>query len=148
MLPGAVNGELVGWKVDPDGGSFSFGTAGARRCGDDSSEPAVAAWSSDGSWRELPEPEPVGIRRLLSTEKGVLLLGRDGRRLQLQYLGLTDAEWTELDFPDMEVTEETEFWEATSGEVAVMGTSAPTVRCSSAPPAGSGPTPAFVAISS
>lgn len=94
---------------------------GADR-GDDSSEPAVAAWSSDGSWRELPEPEPVGIRRLLSTEQGLLLLGRDGRRLQLQYLGLTDAEWTELDIPDMEVTEETEFWEAVSGEVAVMGT--------------------------
>lgn len=90
--------------------------------GDESGQPAVAAWSPDGTWRELPEPEPVAVRRLLSTEKGLLLLGRDGRRLQLQYLGLTDAEWTELDIPDMEVTEETEFWEATSGEVAVMGT--------------------------
>jgi hypothetical protein len=90
--------------------------------GDDSGEPAVAAWSPDGTWRELPEPEPVAGRRLLSTEKGLLLLGRDGRRLQLQYLGLTDAEWTELDIPDMEVTEETEFWEAVSGGVAVMGT--------------------------
>jgi hypothetical protein len=90
--------------------------------GDDSGQPAVAAWSSDGTWRELPEPEPVAARRLLSTENGLLLFGRDGRRLQLQYLGLTDAEWTELDIPDMEVAEETEFWEATAGEVAVMGT--------------------------
>ena len=89
---------------------------------DDSGQPAVAAWSFDGTWRELPEPEPVATRRLLSTEEGLLLLGVDGRRLQLQYLGLTDAEWTELDIPDMEFTEETEFWEAVSGDVAVMGT--------------------------
>lgn len=91
--------------------------------GDESGQPALGAWSPDGTWRELPEPEPVAARRLLSTEQGLLLLGRDGRRLQLQYLGLTDAEWTELDIPDIEVTEETEFWEAVSGEIAVMGTS-------------------------
>lgn len=94
---------------------------GADR-GDDSDLPAVAAWSSDGTWRGLPEPEPVAGRRLLSTDKGLMLLGVDGRRLQLQYLGLTDSEWTELDIPDMEFTTETEFWEAASGDVAVMGT--------------------------
>ena len=91
--------------------------------GDDSKLPAVAAWSSDGTWRELPEPEPVAGRRLLSTDQGLMLLGVDGRRLQLQYLGLTDAEWTELDIPDVEFTTETEFWEAVSGDLAVMGVS-------------------------
>lgn len=92
--------------------------------GDISGLPAVATMSADGTWRELPRPDPVGTRRMLSTDDGLFLLGVDGRRLQLQFLGLDDAEWSELDIPDMEFHEDTEFGEdASADRFAVMGTS-------------------------
>lgn len=85
--------------------------------------PAVAAMSPDGTWRELPEPEPVGPRRLLSTDQGLLLLGKEDGRLRLQHLGPLDAEWHEVDLPRLDFNDETEFWEEhAAGDVAVMGT--------------------------
>jgi hypothetical protein len=120
---GDAHGDVIS-SMFGDAVAVVNGAWGPKDSGRSENVVATAAFGPDDRWRELPTPDLVAGPRLLGTDEAVMMLGVDGRRLQLQALGRRDAEWLELDIPDAEFTTETEFFAVAAGsEYAVFGVS-------------------------